>query len=412
MSSEGSSPGRQDGGHDQDGGHTRTAGEAGPVRVLLLHPSSEFYGSDRVALESARAFVEAGAQVHAVLTEPGPLEPLLSEAGCRTRILASPVLRKACLSPQGLPRLVGETARRTPAMVSLLRQVRPDVVYVSTVTQPWWLLLARLVGFPRRRTQVVCHVHEAEESVPRVVRLGLTAPLLLARLVIANSRASADVVTNAVRALRSRTEVIYNGVPGPDRATPPREQLDGPVRLVLVGRISPRKGTDVAVTALALLRDRGVEATLDLVGGIFLGYEWFEEEVRARVTQAGLDDHVRWRGVQPDVWPALASADIVLVPSRVEPFGNAAVEAMLAWRPVAAGDAQGLREIVIPGHNGRLVAPGDAEDLAAAVTAMMDDWPATLAQAEQARSEAGTLFAPAQYRRHIATAVLSRHHAQ
>jgi hypothetical protein len=380
--------------------------------VLLVHPSAELYGSDRVALESARAFIEAGAQVDAVLTEPGPLEPLLAQAGCRTRILASPVLRKAYLSPRGLLRLIAETARRTPAMVALLRQVRPDVVYVSTVTLPWWLVLARLVELRRSRPRVVCHVHEAEESVPRVVRLALTAPLLLAHRVVANSRASADVVVNAVPVLRHRTEVIYNGVPGPAEPTPPGGHVDGPVRLVLVGRISPRKGTDVAVGAVALLRERGIDATLDLVGGIFPGYEWFQEEIRNQITDAGLDDRVRWRGVQPDVWPALASADIALVPSRVEPFGNAAVEAMLAWRPVVAGDTQGLREIVTPGRNGRLVAPGDAEQLAAAVAAMVDDWPATLAQAEQARAEASALFAPAEYRRRIAGTTLTSHHTQ
>lgn len=392
-----------------------TGGQTDRPRVLLVHPSSELYGSDRVALESARAFIEAGAQVHAVLTEPGPLEPLLAQAGCRTRIVASPVLRKAYLSPRGLLRLIAETARRTPAMVALLRQVRPDLVYVSTVTLPWWLVLARLarlVGLRRSRPRVVCHVHEAEESVPRVVRLALSAPLLLAHQVIANSKASADVVVGAVRVLRHRTEVIYNGVPGPVGATPPRARIDGPVRLVLVGRISPRKGTDVAVGAVALLRERGIDATLDLVGGIFPGYEWFQQEIRAQITNAGLDDQVRWRGVQPDVWPALASADIALVPSRVEPFGNAAVEAMLAWRPVVAGDTQGLREIVTPGRNGRLATPGNAGQLAAAVAAMVDDWPTTLTQAEQARSEASTLFAPAEYRRRIAAATLTHHHSR
>jgi glycosyltransferase involved in cell wall biosynthesis len=89
----------------------------------------------------------------------------------------------------------------------------------------------------------------------------------------------------------------------------------------------------------------------------------------------------------------------------VEPFGNAAVEAMLAWRPVVAGDTQGLREIVRPGQNGELAAPGDAEALADAVQRLVADWPAALTRAAAAREEAVTRFAPSAYRLALAALV-------
>lgn len=381
----------------------REAGRTPPgaPSVLLVHPSAELYGSDRVALESARAFVAASAQVHAVLASSGPLAGLLGEAGCEVHVLPSPVLRKAYLSPPGLLRLLGSTLRATPRMLRLLATVRPDVVYVSTVTVPWWLVLARLC-----RARVVCHVHEAEQDVPRLVRLGLTAPLLLAHRIVANSRVSEELVVAAVPRLRSRVEVIYNGVPGPPEVTPPRAEPEPPVRLVLVGRVSARKGTDVAVAALAKLRDRGLDVTLDLVGGVFPGYEWFQAQVRDQIAELGLTGRVRWQGVCPQVWPALAGADIALVPSRVEPFGNAAVEAMLAGRPVVASAAQGLREIVRPGENGRLVRPGDPGELAAAVADVLEHWPAAREQAERARREALATFDPAVYRDRITHATL------
>jgi len=369
-------------------------------RMLIAHPSAELYGSDRVALESARAFREAGWQVDVTLTDSGPLAPLLEQAGSTVTVQPAPVLRKAYLSPLGLLRFAARTARCTPAMVRLLRRVRPDVVYISTVTVPWWLVLARLTG-----TTVFVHVHEAEEGVHRAIRFVLAAPLLLAHRVITNSEVSRDIVVAAVPRLAGRTQVIYNGVPGPEAPTPARETLTSPVRLALVGRVSERKGTDVAVAALARLRERGVEATLDLVGGIFPGYEWFEADVRRQVTAAGLDDVVRWRGVLPDVWPALDAADVVLVPSRVEPFGNAAVEAMLAGRPVVASRAQGLREIVRPGENGELSEPGDAESLADAIGRIVDDWPAAVRRAQAARVEAIERYAPEQYRKHMVDAL-------
>jgi glycosyltransferase involved in cell wall biosynthesis len=366
-------------------------------RILLVHPSAELYGSDRVALESARAFRDEGWDVHVSLTDHGPLIGLLEQSGCTVTVQPAPVLRKAYLSAIGLIRFAALTARCTPAMIRMLRRIRPDVVYVSTVTVPWWLLLARF-----GRARVIAHVHEAEDDVPRLIRIALAAPLLLAQQVIANSTASRDVVVRSLPALAGRTRVIYNGVPGPPGRTPPRETLQPPVRLVLVGRISARKGTDVAVAALTVLRSRGVQATLDLVGGVFAGYEWFERDVRRQIEHDGLNGAVRWHGVLGDVWPALRAADVALVPSRVEPFGNAAVEAMLAGRPVIAGDTQGLREIVRPGENGELALPGDPESLADAVIRTIADWPATRRRTAAAIVEAEQRFSPESYRKQIA----------
>lgn len=66
------------------------------------------------------------------------------------------------------------------------------------------------------------------------------------------------------------------------------------------------------------------------------------------------------RDVDPDAVPALMAAhDVVLVPSVAEPFGLVAVEAIAAGRWVVASDVGGLRDIVIEGVNGTLVADGN-----------------------------------------------------
>jgi glycosyltransferase involved in cell wall biosynthesis len=370
------------------------------VRVLVAHPSSELYGSDRVAAESVAAFVEAGWEVVVALSGVGPLTALLESLGARVVVVPAPVLRKSLMSPRGLVSFAAATARAVRPMRRLLAEVRPDVVYVSTVTVPSWPALARAAG-----ARVVCHVHEAEEALPRVVRAGLAAPLLLAHAIVANSELSRDVVVRVLPLLRSRTRVVYNGVPGPSSVAPLRRVLDGAVRLVLVGRVSPRKGTDVAVRALGLLRERGVAARLTLVGGVFPGYEWFEAEVRAEAERLGVTDAVTWAGVLSDVWAALADADVALVPSRVEPFGNAAVEAMLAGRPVVVGATQGLREIVRSSADGESATPGDAAALADAVQRVVDDWPGALARAATARERAAADFGPERYRRDISALI-------
>jgi hypothetical protein len=236
-------------------------------------------------------------------------------------------------------------------------------------------------------------VHEAEETTSRLLRTGLAAPLLMARLVVANSEATRRLVVDSVRALGPRTVVVYNGIEPPvDEPAPPRATLAGPLRMLLVGRLSPRKGTDLALDALGLLRDRGIDARLTLVGSVFAGYEWYEARLRATVEQLGLADKVDFAGFVDPVWTAHAATDMVLMPSRAEPFGNAAVEAMLAARPLVAGDVQGLREIVVHGKTGLLVRPDDATALADAVQELVEDWPEACAMAQRGRQEALSRF--------------------
>jgi hypothetical protein len=96
---------------------------------------------------------------------------------------------------------------------------------------------------------------------------------------------------------------------------------------------------------------------------------------------------------------------VALVPSRVEPFGNAAVEALLAGRPLVVGDTQGLREIVRSGVEGELVEPGDAAALARAVRKIVDDWPGAVERAQRAERDVRVRFGPERYRADILAAL-------
>ncbi len=376
---------------------------AGRPTVLLAHPSPDLYGSDRMFLESVSALVERGWGTVVALPEDGPLGPLLAAAGARVVMCPTLVLRKSLLSPRQLPRLVAGTARGVAAGARLLRAERPSVVYVNTVTVPLWPVLGRLSG-----AGVLVHVHEAVREIPWVVRVALAAPLLAASVVAVNSRATAEVVGGSIGRLRSRLRLVYNGVvgPGPDALTVPAEDPPAVLRVVYVGRLGPLKGIDVAIRAVALLRERGRAVTLDVVGAVFPGYEWFEAQLHELVTTLGLGDAVRFRGFVSPVWSAYATADVAVVPSRPpESFGNVSVEAQLAQRPVVVARTQGLVETVRDGVTGVVVEPGDPDALAAALDRLAEDWPATVAMAGAARADVLDRFSPARYRTAVADLV-------
>jgi glycosyltransferase involved in cell wall biosynthesis len=269
----------------------------------------------------------------------------------------------------------------------VIHAVRPDVVYVNTVTLPWWLLAARLT-----RTPVLCHIHEAEDVGGRAVLTALNAPLLLANRLISNSQASFEATCGLVPGLRQRNRLVYNGVPSPV-ATPAMPEMDSrPFRLVVVGRLSPRKAQDVALEAVAILRSEGQDVELEVCGTPFEGYEWYAEQLRQRAEREDLAGHVTLSGYVSPIGPALARAHAVVAPSLREPFGNAVVEAQLALRPVVASEAMGHKETVQDGVTGLLVEPDDAQALAKGVARLMDDSDLARSLAEQGRRQAEGRF--------------------
>lgn len=360
--------------------------------VLLAHASADLYGSDLQLVETAAGCIDAGADVVVVLPGDGPLVGRMRSVGARVVLFDMPVLRKAQLSPRGIVALGVRTAAALGPMVRLIRHFRPDTVLVNTLTIPAWLVAARLAG-----VAPVCHVHEAEADVSRVLRVGLAAPLLLARDVVVNSAAAREVVVSAVSVLDCRTRVVYNGVPGPDMPPAPPPADPASAHVVLVGRLSPRKGTDVALEAVAALREGGRDVRLTLCGSVFAGYEWFEAELRARAARPDLAGSVELVGYA-DPWAWFARADVVVVPSRVEPFGNVAVQAMLAERPVVASRTQGLAEIVRDGETGLLVPPDEPAALAEAIEVLLDDPDRAAELASAGRRDVRERFSAARYR--------------
>ena len=336
--------------------------------LMVAHGSAELYGSDLQLVESVRAALADGWDAIVVLPVDGPLVQRLADAGARVRVAPVPVLRKSLLRPRALPGLAWASLRAVAQTVRLLRRERADAVYVNTVTVPTWLAAARLARVP-----ALCHVHEAEDDLPRLVTALLTAPVLLARTVVTNSEAARRSLGAAHGSLSARAHVVHNGVTGPSAAPQAPGEHDGPLRLALVGRLSPRKGIDVALDAVGLLTAQGHDVTLRVAGSTFPGYEWFEEQLRERAGADDLAGRVDLLGFVHPTWPVLADSDVVLIPSRVEPFGNTAVEALLARRPVVASRTQGLAEIVRDGATGLLVDPGDAAALAAGLARLVDD---------------------------------------
>ncbi len=137
--------------------------------------------------------------------------------------------------------------------------------------------------------------------------------------------------------------------------------------VVCVAHLRPEKGLDVALHALPLVRD-GLDRPLRCV---VVGDGACRAELEALAKAEDLPVH--FAGHQDEIAPWYAIADVVAMPSRREPFGVVAAEAMSAGKPLVASRVQGLTEIVEDGESGILVAPDDPVALADAIGYLLGD---------------------------------------
>ncbi|MEM2873658.1 MAG: glycosyltransferase family 4 protein [Nitrososphaerales archaeon] len=140
--------------------------------------------------------------------------------------------------------------------------------------------------------------------------------------------------------------------------------------LLFVGRLVPEKGLDVLIKALPIILGKGVNAKIVVVGE---GPQ--RDEYQRLAKDHGLGNKILFTG-HIDDWTLRALyrvADVAIVPSRFEPFGIVALEAMAAHCPLVASSIGGLDEIVDHEGTGLKVPPNNPEALAWGILRIIRD---------------------------------------
>ncbi|MDX2264653.1 MAG: glycosyltransferase family 4 protein [Hyphomicrobiales bacterium] len=209
--------------------------------------------------------------------------------------------------------------------------------------------------------------------------------LALASRVIVTSRATAATLVADFGAALGKITVAEPGV-----TRGPRSQGQGdPPHIVSVGTISPRKGYDVLVAALAMIADLPWRCS---IAGALDRYPETVGDIRARIDAAGLSARVRLLGaLSAGGLDALyASADIFALASRYEGYGMAYAEAMARGLPIVACRG-GATADTVPAAAGLLTEPDDASAFAAALRALLTDADLRRRLAQGAEAHGNTL---------------------
>ena len=174
----------------------------------------------------------------------------------------------------------------------------------------------------------------------------------------------------------------------------------GAVTIGAVSRLSPEKGLDDLLSAVAMLRDRATTVRVVLAGD---GPS--RRMLERKTEQLKLGDRVEFRGevAHADVPTVLQDLDIFAMPSTAEGFGVSALEASAMRLPVVASDIHGIPDVVANGESGILVPPSNPRALADAIARLAAD--ATL---RRRMGDAGRALVERNYRWHDNAASMAR----
>ena len=327
------------------------------TKISLLLPDLRGGGAERVMLDIAREFSRLGQDVEFVLMRAeGEFLP--------TAQLEFPVVDLVAPRTRGVP----------AALARYLREHKPDAVIANMWPLTSAAVIARAMSRHKCRLLLVEHNNLTQQYSSwgklhaRLMAASMAATYRFADVVAAVSEGAAKDTAGWARLPNDRVKVLHN--PIPQRQSPSPEETanaetlwDCPPgqRILTVGSLKEQKNHPLLLRAFADLQYP--EARLML-----LGQGVKEATLRAMAAELGIADRVIFAGFHPDPTPFYKTADLFVLSSNYEGFGNVIVEAMACGTPVVSTDCpSGPAEILENGRYGQLTPVGDAEALFRAI---------------------------------------------
>lgn len=268
----------------------------------------------------------------------------------------------------------------TRALIGLTRTWGPEIVH----GHDWLVAQAAVIGRDLLDVPYVVTIHATEAGrhqgwiatdLSRAIHSVEHWATYEATRIIACSEHMKWEVHRLFDPVKGKTVVIPNGIdPAQWRVSSGRRQRArseyGSPLVVYAGRLEWEKGVHTLLEAVPRLRRRvpGIRVVIAGRGGA-------DDGLRRMAREKRLGRSVRFAGWLPerDLRALVSAADVAVVPSIYEPFGLVALEAAALRTPLVVSRTGGLSELVEDGRTGWTFTPGDASELASAVTDALAD---------------------------------------
>ena len=323
------------------------------MRILFLAQYHEEYGSIRSLLDLTAGLRSYDISPFFVIPAEGGFSAMLAAQGFPFKILPVPWWMSAKdLSLKSKLRAAREIRSAAREIEAQIRAWGINLVYTNSSVTPVGRLAAKRAGLP--------HIWHIREYGDLDFNLRFIFPSWLSHRIISGSGAvichAKAVQAYHFKRQRPGIHQIYNGVASlpifderlsKHQSTPTSE----PYTFLMLSAISPKKGQEQAIRALASLRWQGIPARLILAGG---GRQDYLSQLQALVAEQGWQDWVSFPGFVTDPFPLYYQADCALVCSEYEAFSRVALEAMSTALPVIGRNSGGTPEVIVDGETGLL----------------------------------------------------------
>jgi glycosyltransferase involved in cell wall biosynthesis len=348
-------------------------GETRCLRVAFIsHDSDLTGGATRSLLNLVDGLREHGIAPVVFCPYAGELTTALEEMGvpCRLAPFKPWLMTHDWRSRVRAVAKLGYNLLMLPAFLWKLRGCDVDLIYSNTSATPVGAFAALALGKP--------HIWHIRESL----WLGLEKKSILGDRLFKYLLERADAVIPISEFVRrtmlsdvsTKTYVIGNGVLRDNTVrhmleTAPPFIAEDKYVFAYLGHIRPSKAQDVAIRALALIKDKHPHAVLLIAGE---GLEDFIDELKKLCMDLDLTEQVRFLGYLQDPFPVYDESDAVIISSIHDALPRVVTEAMAMGKPVIGLRSGGIPEIIDDGITGILY-EGGIEELAGCMERFLEN---------------------------------------
>ena len=344
------------------------------ITILFIHQSAELYGSDKTLLLLLKHLDKTKFYPVVVLPNEGILKDELEKENIQ--VVIAPVLKlyRKMFTPKNIFNFLKDIKKGISILDKLNEKHHFDIVYSNTLA-----VLLGMIYAKKRKIKHLWHVHEIIVSPKNIASVFPKLLMQNADLVVCNSKATLNNLTQRIPQLTSKSIVIHNGIEQNTSIVKPGHKEDfgfkeNDLIVTLVGRISRLKGHKLLLDVFKNYLIHHENINLLFVGSPVEGQEYYLEEIEHSIITNNLEKRVKIIPFTNDLNTVWSITDIAVMPStEAESFGLVAAEAMLAKKPVVASILGGLSEIVVNNETGFLFDPKNKLEFLKAISNLIEN---------------------------------------
>lgn len=331
-------------------------------KILIWETLQKIGGGQEMTLKVADILSQHH-DLHFLIPAEGELSMELDKRNIPYTLMGDQSMPKGTKGVKGLIKFFYLTVVAAIKGRKVVNKLRPDILYAPGPAALVWSAMCA-----RRDTKVIWHLHHIFQSGATLKLINFFSASKCVKRIISVSDYVGSQISNV--AAQSKKITLYNPIsPLSDDVLRKdlRDEfpsLNTEIKIAQIGFITPMKCQHVAVEIVNTLNNRGVDASLAVIGSVRDEDIEYNATLVGTISEYGITDRVVFTGYRTDVMEIVSTFDVVIVPS-VEGFSLVAAQAILENVPVMCVDNSGTTEIIKGTSCGMIYSPDSSIDVIA-----------------------------------------------